>query len=64
MEIRKEEPTYKTEEQATEFNVVKQLRQLAEERKLLAAINQNTPRFKDDVQAIEYAATVLEAIGM
>ena len=64
MEIRKEEPTYKTEEQATEFNVVKQLRQLAEERKLLAAINQNTPRFKDDVQAIEYAVTVLEAIGM
>ena len=48
----------------TDFNAVEQLKALAEERKLLALINTNTPRFDYDVRAIEYAVSVLEAVGL
>ena len=49
---------------ATAFNAIEQLRALAEERKVLAHINTNTPRFEADVRAIEYAVSVLEAVGL
>lgn len=59
------------EEQATakentpaDFCAVAQLRRLAEERKALANIRPEDPRFSNDVRALEYAATVLEAVGL
>jgi len=44
------------------FNAVTQLKQLADERKKLAAINPNNNRFTNDVLTIEYALTVLETV--
>ena len=55
------------EEQATNketFCAVAQLRRLAEERKALANLRPEDPRFSNDVRAIEYAVTVLEAVGL
>ena len=53
-----------SEPTATAFNAIEQLRALAEERKVLAHINTKTPRFANDVLAIEYAVSVLEAVGL
>lgn len=58
------ETTETKNETPTAFNAVEQLKALAEERKLLALINTNTPRFDNDVRAIEYAVSVLEAVGL
>ena len=46
------------------LDAVHQLKALAEERKALAMINDKTKRFADDVRAIEYAVSVLEAVGL
>ena len=56
--------TETTNEAPAAFNAIEQLRALAEERKALAHINTNTPRFENDVRAIEYAVSVLEAVGL
>ena len=47
---------------AKTFNVIQQLKQLAEERKKLAATHSNNTRFTNDVLAIEYAVSILEAV--
>ena len=59
------------EEQATakdttpaDFCAVAQLRRLAEERKALANLRPEDPRFSNDVRAIEYAVNILEAVGL
>lgn len=59
------------EEQATakentpaDFCAVAQLRRLAEERKALANLRPEDLRFSNDIRALEYAATVLEAVGL
>ena len=44
------------------FNAIQQLRQLADERKKLAAIHPDNTRFTNDVLAIEYAVSILEAV--
>lgn len=46
------------------FNAVEQLRRLADERKSLADLRPENKRFSDDVRAIEYAVSVLEAVGL
>ena len=46
------------------FDAKKQLVKLAAERKALANLNVNSDRFADDVRAIEYAISVLEAVGL
>ena len=46
------------------FNAAEQLKKLAEERRALANISPDNDRFKDDVRAIEYAVSVLEAIAI
>ena len=46
------------------FSAVEQLRQLANERKALANLNTENPRFTNDVRALEYAVSVLEAVGL
>ena len=51
-------------ENVTSFDAVNQLRQLAEERKALAKLKPENNRFSDDVRAIEYAVSVLEAVGI
>lgn len=44
------------------FNAIQQLQQLADERKKLAAIHPDNTRFTNDVLAIEYAVSILEAV--
>lgn len=44
------------------FNALQQLQQLADERKKLAAIHPDNTRFTNDVLAIEYAVSILEAV--
>lgn len=51
-------------ENNTTFSAVEQLRQLANERKALANLNTENPRFTNDVRALEYAVSVLEAVGL
>lgn len=46
------------------FNAMEQLIRLADERKALANIMPENKRFTDDVRAIEYAVSVLEAVGL
>ena len=46
------------------FSAVEQLRQLANERKALANLKPDNTRFSDDVRALEYAVSVLEAVGL
>ncbi len=52
------------DENVVSFDAVNQLRQLAEERKALAKLKPENNRFSDDVRAIEYAVSVLEAVGI
>jgi len=47
-----------------DFVAAAQLRKLAEERKALANLRPNDPRFADDVRALEFAVSVLEAVGL
>lgn len=47
-----------------DFCAVEQLRRLAEERKALANLRPEDPRFANDVRAIEYAVNILEAVGL
>lgn len=49
---------------AVRFDVTKQLRKLADERRALANIHQDTDRFTNDILAIEYALSVLEAMAI
>ena len=51
-------------ENNTTFSAVEQLRQLANERKALANLNTENPRFTNDVRALEYAISVLKAVGL
>ena len=46
------------------LSAVDQLKKLADERRALAKISPNSERFKDDIRAIEYAVSVLEAIAI
>ena len=46
------------------FDAVEQLKRLADERKALANLRPENTRFTDDVRAIEYAVSVLEAVGL
>ena len=48
----------------TIFDAVEQLTRLANERKALATLKPNDKRFSDDVRAIEYAVSVLKAVGL
>ena len=63
-----ETPINNIENKGTEntipFSAVEQLRQLANERKALAKLNTENPRFTNDVRALEYAVNVLEAVGL
>lgn len=59
---KQKEPEKAPDEPLVAFNAVTQLKQLADERKKLAAINPNNSRFTNDVLAIEYALTVLETV--
>lgn len=59
---KQKEPEKAPDELIAAFNAVTQLKQLADERKKLAAINPNNNRFTNDVLAIEYALTVLETV--
>lgn len=59
---KQKEPEKAPNELIAAFNAVTQLKQLADERKKLAAINPNNNRFTNDVLAIEYALTVLETV--
>ena len=69
---RSEKPAIKTgdKEPATSgappaaFNAMEQLKQLASERKALAELHPESARFSNDVLAIEYAVSVLEAVGL
>lgn len=47
---------------AVPFNATEQLRKLAAERRALANIHPDTERFTNDILAIEYAVSVLEAM--
>ena len=49
---------------AVRFNAAEQLRKLADERRALANIHQDTDRFTNDILAIEYALSVLEAMAI
>lgn len=51
-------------ENVIDFNAVGQLKRLANERKALADLKPDNTRFSDDVRAIEYAVSVLEAVGL
>ena len=51
-------------ENVISFNAVDQLKRLANERKALADLKPADKRFSDDVRAIEYAVSVLEAVGL
>ena len=53
-----------TTENVISFDAVEQLRRLANERKALADLKPDNKRFSDDVRAIEYAVSVLEAVGL
>lgn len=53
-----------TNENVIDFNVVEQLKRLVDERKALANLRPENTRFTDDVRAIEYAVSVLEAVGL
>lgn len=53
-----------TENAPIDFVAAAQLRKLAEERKTLANLRPNDPRFADDVRALEFAVSVLEAVGL
>lgn len=46
------------------FNATEQLRKLADERRALANIHPNTDRFTNDILAIEYAVSILEAMAI
>lgn len=59
---KQKEPEKAPDEPLVAFNAVTQLKQLADERKKLAAINPDNNRFTNDVLAIEYALTVLETV--
>lgn len=59
-----DEQTTVKENTPADFCAVAQLRRLAEERKALANLRPEDPRFSNDVQALEYAANVLEAVGL
>jgi hypothetical protein len=54
--------TPKTSPPVEAFNAIQQLQQLADERKKLAAIHPDNTRFSNDVLAIEYAVSILEAV--
>lgn len=56
--------TKKTLATVHDFNAAAQLKRLAEERKTLAGITPENERFANDVRAIEYALSVLEAVGL
>lgn len=49
---------------AAPFNAAEQLRRLAAERRALANIHPDTDRFTNDILAIEYAVSVLEAMAI
>ena len=53
-----------TTENVISFDAVEQLRRLANERKALADLKPDNKCFSDDVRAIEYAVSVLEAVGL
>lgn len=53
-----------TAENIIDFNAAEQLRRLAAERKALANLKPENTRFSDDVRAIEYAISVMEAVGL
>ena len=59
---KRKEPEKAPDEPLVAFNAVMQLKQLADERKKLAAINPDNNRFTNDVLAIEYALSVLETV--
>lgn len=59
-----EEQATAKETTPTDFCAVAQLRRLAEERKALANLRPEDPRFSNDVRAIEYAVNILEAVGL
>lgn len=59
-----EEQTTTKETTPADFCAVAQLHRLAEERKALANLRPEDPRFSNDVRAIEYAVSVLEAMGL
>lgn len=46
------------------FDAAAQLRKLADERRALAGIHPDTDRFTNDVRAIEYAVSILEAMAI
>jgi len=46
------------------LNAVDQLRKLASERQALARLHPDSDRFQSDVRALEYAVSVLEAVGL
>ena len=62
METNNREP--ETNENGIAFDVVAQLRQLANERTALANLKPDNKRFADDVRAIEYAVSFMEAMGL
>lgn len=49
---------------ATRIDATAQLKKLAEERRALASIHPDTDRFTNDVLAIEYAVSILEAMAI
>lgn len=49
---------------ATRIDATAQLKKLAEERRTLASIHPDTDRFTNDVLAIEYAVSILEAMAI
>ena len=53
-----------TTESGVAFDAVEQLRRLADERKTLANLKPDNKRFEDDVRALEYAVSILEAVGL
>lgn len=59
---KRKEPEKAPDEPLVAFNAVMQLKQLADERKKLAAINPDNIRFTNDILAIEYALSVLETV--
>lgn len=49
---------------SADFIAAAQLRRIAEERKALAKLRPDDSRFADDVRALEFAVSVLEAVGL
>lgn len=49
---------------ATRIDATAQLKKLAEERRALASIHPDTDRFTNDILAIEYAVSILEAMAI